>query len=488
MNTRYSLIFITLVLFLASCSRVPEGEIQQINHQAHIYPDYRDVTIPVNIAPLNFLVEEEGDAFLLKLSVLNTQYILTSRDGDFRISEKKWRRMLQENTGNDINYELFLKKKGSWYQFLPFSNHISDARVDPYVYYRLIHPGFYINWNDISIVQRSLESFKEKVLVKNTLVEENCVNCHSFNHQNPDNFMFHMRGTMGGSYFASQGEWTKFDLKTKEMQNGATYPRWHPSGKYLAFSSNKVIQKFHSLEEKTIEVIDLNSSLLLYDVQENEMMQIQVDPQKQFMDTYPEWSPDGKYLYFCRARQIGETYDYRDIKYNLYRAVFHPESRDFEKPELVFDAVSAGKSVSFPRVSPDGNILVFTLHNSGSFSIWHKEADLYSIDLSNFSIKKCKVNSDSTESYHSWSTNSRWLIFSSKRGDGRTARPYMAYMDENGDAHKPFVLPQRNPGLYKDYVMTFNVPEFAVTDVVSGPGKLRRAAKQEALQADWVKK
>lgn len=100
--------------------------------------------------------------------------------------------------------------------------------------------------------------------------------------------MFHMRGSMGDTYFVTDGDLKKFNLKTKEMQNGAVYPRWHPSGEFVAFSSNNVVQQFHSMESKKIEVSDLNSSLVLYDVAENEMMDIQLGDKKLYIDTYPE--------------------------------------------------------------------------------------------------------------------------------------------------------------------------------------------------------
>ena len=153
---------------------------------------------------------------------------------------------------------------------------------------------------------------------------------------------------------------------------------------------------------------------------------------------------------------------------------------------MVYDAEAIGKSVSFPRVSPEGNALVFTLHNYGCFSIWHKEADLYSVDLNDFSVSECNVNSDFTESYHSWSSNGRWLVFSSKRGDGLTARPYISYIDKNGNASKPFVLPQKDPGFYQGFVKTFNIPEFAQADIDLTPGEIRKVANNEAVQAQWT--
>ena len=337
-------------------------------------------------------------------------------------------------------------------------------------------------------MQRSLESFEEKVVVENNVVDQNCVNCHSINQQNPDNFMFHMRGSMGGTYFVTDGDLKKFNLKTKEMENSTTYPRWHPSGKFVAFSSNKVVQQFHSSEGKKIEVSDLASSLVLYDMAKNEIMNVPVNQNKQFMDTYPEWSPAGDFLYFCRAAQIGKEYDYRDTKYNLFRVNFNPSNRTFGQVELVFDASAQGKSVSFPRISPDGKSLVFTLHDYGCFPIWHKEADLYSVKLEDFSVSKLDVNSDFTESYHSWSANGKWLVFSSKRGDGLSARPYISYVDENGVARKPFVLPQEDPKFYSRFLKTFNIPEFAETDFSFSPGEIRKAAQSLAIQPKWSDK
>jgi len=249
-----------------------------------------------------------------------------------------------------------------------------------------------------------------------------------------------------------------------------------------------VVQQFHSKEEKKIEVSDLNSSLILFDLDKNEIVPVPVDSMKDHMDTYPEWSPDGQYLYFCRAPQIDENYNYEDIKYDLWRVSFDPESRQFGTAEMIFDANAIDKSVSFPRISPDGKLLVFTLHNYGCFSIWHKEADLYALNLKDLSCRELGVNSECTESYHSWATNGRWLVFSSKRGDGLSARPYIAYVDENGNAGKPFVLPQKDPEFYRHFLKTYNIPEFADADVSFSPGEIRDAAEKEAVQVKWASK
>jgi Tol biopolymer transport system component len=215
-------------------------------------------------------------------------------------------------------------------------------------------------------------------------------------------------------------------------------------------------------------------------------MNIDLQDKEKNMDTYPEWSPDGKYLYFCRAPKVGEVFKYDSVRYNLYRVPFNPATRETGAVELIYDASALNKSVSFPRISPDGRFLVLTLHNYGCFPIWHKEADLLSIDLQTLQSAKMALNSDFTDSYHSWSSNSRWLVFSSKRIDGLTARFFISYIDENGNSAKPFILPQKDPEFYQRFLKSFNLPEFSTLEVKVNPGKIRKSAEGEALQAKWV--
>ena len=100
-------------------------------------------------------------------------------------------------------------------------------------------------------------------------------------------------------------------------------------------------------------------------------------------------------------------------------------------------------SVCHPKASPDGRYLLFTVAQCGTFPIWHRETDLQLLDLLTGKIDKLeRVNSNRSETYHSWSSNSRWFAFASKRGDGQYGRVYFAYVDEMGQVHKPFVLPR----------------------------------------------
>ena len=90
-----------------------------------------------------------------------------------------------------------------------------------------------------------------------------------------------------------------------------------------------------------------------------------------------------------------------------------------------------------------------------------------------------EANSADTDSYHNWSSNSRWFVFSSRRDTGSYTRLYIAHFGEDGKVGKPFMLPQRNPAAYYDDLFySYNVPDF-----VTGPVPLDRIRAQKAINS-----
>jgi Tol biopolymer transport system component len=235
-------------------------------------------------------------------------------------------------------------------------------------------------------------------------------------------------------------------------------------------------------------VQDLRSDLILYDVDRNEVSFIEHDTLE--WEVFPTWSPDGKMLYYCSAHMEIQDYSqrereiidrYQEFQYNIYRKPFDPVTQEFGPSELVLDAKAMNRSATFPRVSPDGRYLLFGMGGYGCFHIWHKDADLYVMDLETMELYDVTaMNSDDVESYHAWSSNGRWILFTSRRDDGGYTRLYIAYFDEQGKVYKPFLLPQRDPYFYADYYKSYNVPEFMVEPVTIMPQEFARYLDGEA--------
>ncbi len=101
----------------------------------------------------------------------------------------------------------------------------------------------------------------------------------------------------------------------------------------------------------------------------------------------------------------------------------------------------------------------------GNFSIYQPSSDLYALDMQTGIHRRLDINSDQTESWHGFSSNSRWMVFSSKRRDGLFARPYFTYVDDEGRFHKPLVMPQENPRYYDTCINTYNLPSFVTAPV-----------------------
>ena len=438
--------------------------------QPDIYPDYRDVTVPPNIAPLHFTVDETADAYVTRIIYPGGEW--TTDEKDVTPGTDRWHDMLRNASGKALHVEVFVQKEGKWTRHKPFSIQVAQEEIDPYISYRLISPS-YVTYKDLTINQRNLTDFEEKIMYSNMInmgvKDAHCINCHSYQNYNPARMQFHVRENLAGTVIAYDGKLTKVNLKTDSLISGGVYPAWHPTFPLIAYSVNQTGQTFHTRDLQKVEVQDMASDLILYDVERNEVIRIKGDDDE--LEVFPYWSPDGKYLYYASAhferKDTSSNKDretilrYKEIKYNLYRRKYDAERREVSAPELVFDAAAIGKSATLPRISPDGRFLMFTLGEFGVFHIWHKDADLYLMDLGTGKVRPMsEINSADVESYHSWSSNGRWVIFSSRRNDGNYTRPFIAHIDRNGKGSKPFELPQEVPDKHRSFMKSYNIPEF----------------------------
>lgn len=467
-----------LLFFIWCCGACDRGlnECRREEKTPEILPDYKNVVIPCNIAPLNFSVEG-AEKCVARFFTGKQALGMVKGNGTIDIPIEKWRKMLDVAKGGVLRVHVFarLANQPEWVEYRPFEMRVMEDSIDPYIAYRLIAPGYEL-WGNMGIYQRNLETFEEKPVIENRLLNKGCVNCHSFHNYSPDKFMFHVRKEGGGTIIVEDGKIEKVNMETPQTSGPGVYPMWHPSGKYIAFSLNSTRQAFHAYQQKKIEVYDLESDLILYDVPNRKVIVDKRFNEKKNWETFPAWSPDGKWLYFCQAEAKNMPFDYKDLKYGIFRVAFDPQTGTLgDSVEIVVDPAVNGKSADFPRISPDGRYLLYTQADCGTFPIWHKEADLKMIDLqTGTGVDVNAWNSDDVESYHSWSSGGRWVLFSSRRGDGQYTRLYIGYFDRSGRAYKPFLLPQREPGFYKDFLKSYNIPEFVSGEIKTGGYELSR--------------
>lgn len=475
--------------------RLPEGA-QPVGHTVSIYPDYKGVTIPPNIAPLNFLIKDSASRYVVSMAGRQGDPLLTAAgsNGTLSIDTAAWRRLLTQNRGHSVSVTVYAKGHDGWRQYPAFKFDVAAEPIDAYLSYRLIEPGYEL-YRQLGLYQRNLTNFDERAIYENNRDFSNehnhCVNCHNYQNYSTRHMLFHVRASHGGTVFTMDGKVEKVNLKSDSLLSGAVYPAWHPHKNWIVFSSNVTGQAFHMYHKEKIEVLDIGSDLIFYDVDKHQVSNLLRTGD--MFETFPAWAPTGDRLYYCAAEVPGfeakadslrtpfVLNQYNSLRYNLMSLSFDERTCRFGQPELVLNCAAMGKSATVPRVSPDGRYLLFTLGDYGQFHIWHKSSDLWVMDLKTRRVRPLTAaNSRDVDSYHSWSSNGRWIVFSSRRDDGNYTRLYLSYFDAQGRDHKAFLLPQRDPAQNLRRLKSYNVPELTRDAVGPTPEQFKQTIYQDA--------
>lgn len=469
-NPMKNYILISFLLLLVSCSDRPKDP-ERVGELPPIFPDYAGVTIPAGIAPLNFSLADDS-AERLDVTIKGSkggELHSNGRFADFNIDD--WHKLTEENKGGSLKVSVCAKIGGHWLQYDDFNINVSQHPLDEWgLTYRRIAPGYEV-YSKMGIYQRNLSNFDETAIIENTMTNGQCYNCHTSNRTNPKEFVFHVRGEHGATMVQKDGECTWLKANNDNLGGSMVYPYWHPGGRYCAFSTNQTRQGFHISGPKRLEVFDLSSDILVYDTENNKILQDSLIKTKDWSENSPSFSPDGKWIYFTTCNQKEYPLQYKDEQYNLCRIAFDAETGRFgSQVDTLYNAVAQGKSVSWPRPSYDGKYLLFTLSDYGYFSIWHRESDQWLLDLTTGEARPLdEINSDAADSFHNWSDNSRWLVFTSRRQDGLHSHLYLTCIDDTGRFSKPFLLPQQNPEEYYgnslSALYSFNTPDFTKSKV-----------------------
>ena len=494
----YSLYIVIALTLLCACSQQLPSEFTQSDTLPRIYPDYVDVTVPVNIAPLTFEMDDQSEEMAVRYAFGDEEIICRGSQSLPDIDD--WKKLTAAAKGNSIQVETYACKNGQWTRFKPFSIHVSPDSIDAYISYRLIYPS-YVSYEELTISQRSLENYDESVIYDNILCSEGqnaqCINCHNYQQYNPEWMQFHARQNHGGTVIAYDGNIRKINMRNDSILSAGVYPAWHPELPLIVYSTNTTRQNFHVTDPNKIEVYDTESDLIAYDVEKNEVTNIENDPNE--LEVFPFWAPDGKSVYYCSAHfEYPDTIEEKSIyllrhsnkvRYNIFRKSFDPATMAFGPRELVFAADTLEKSATLPRISSDGRYLMFTLGEYGVFHIWHHDSDLWMLDLATGEARPAtELNSRDTESYHSWSSNGRWVVFSSRRDDGIYTRPFIAHIDKDGKGTKPFELPCADPDYHRQFMKCYNIPEFMRGPVTIKPQTFADVLKRDGEPVKYVGK
>lgn len=474
MQIRLSLIRTMLLavvcLAAACCSGTPSTSLSGSEGPVVIYPDYKDVTIPVNIAPLNYHYAMAGASSAV------TTFSLDGRTIRFRGLKvewklRKWKSFIAEAAGKTITVSVDIKVEGrnvsdSW------SISVIADKIDPYLTYRLIEPT-YQTWSNVSIRERNIENFDELTINDYRYTENSCMNCH-IHGNSPENLsMYYVRGPKGGAVLNRDGMLRKLNLRAEGMLSGAVYGELHPSGRYGVFSTNVIIPGIHAMAGGRSEVFDTASDLTVADFDSNTMINQPHTSRADRFETFPCFSADGSEVFYCVADTVHVPGDLGNLLYSLVKVSFDAGTGKLgEKVDTLWNARDHGTSICHPKASPDGRWIMFTVSDYGTFPVNHDESALQMIDLHTGAVHDlASIKGNHSDTFHSWSSDGRWFVFASKRGDGQFSKAYYCHLDEYGNPSKPFVLPQKSSRFYINNLKSFNVPDIGRVSTGMKAGK-----------------
>jgi len=476
-----------VLVYILRDNKIVISQYSSIGRPPRIRPDYCGTVIPPNIAPLNFLVQENGSHYYVKIYSKQGKPIeVFSRTPKIVIPQNQWHRLLTMNRGQELYFDVFVKTQDKlWNLFSTITNKIAIENIDAFLVYRKMHPTHTHKGGKMAIYQRNLENFNESLVLDNGYYKGGCLNCHAFCGNNTDKMLIGIRS------YALYGNSTLLIENGVVNKIGAKfgYTSWHPSGRLAAYSINNLPMFYHFARNEVRDTVDLNSLLAYYLVDSKTVKTSPNISKKKRLETWPTWSADGRYLYFCSAPMLWSDPNelppkrYKQVKYDLVRVSYDIERDRWGELETVLSAQDTGLSIAMPRISPDGRWLLFCMCDYGYFPPWQQSSDLYLMDLKaarqtgQFEYQRLQINSSQSESWHTWSGNSRWIAFSSKKDYGVFTKSYFSYVDQTGKMYKPMLLPQKDPLFYDSCLKTYNLPELVNEPVQVTGEKLARVVR-----------
>ena len=479
-------LLLSVLLALPGCGRADSATaVDGSEGPLVIYPDYKYVTIPANIAPINFRYAMDDVRNARTTFTLGDRSV-TLKGAEVEWNLKKWKAFVDGSEGKVISVTAEAVVNGkpvtdSW------SVYVSEDAIDGWLTYRLIEPSYQM-YHEISIMERCIENFDETTICDWKHTDNACMNCHVHGQSRGDYSLYYIRGPKGGSILNQNGKLRKLSLKADGMLSATVYGELHPGGRFGVFSTNIILPSFHAESVARMEVYDSASDLTVADFENNKMINVPYLARADKFETFPCFSADGKSVFYCVADTVKLPDRIMEVKYDLLRADFDTETGIIsERADTVWSGRAHDASVCHPKVSPDGRWLMFTVTNYGTFPLFHPECMLFLADLRTGEIRPMdEIKGNKSDSYHSWSSNSRWFVFASKRGDGQYGKPYFCHIDENGRTTKPFVLPQKSAHFYLYNLKSFNVPDLGNASTgmtVRDAQKMFKAESEQFTQA-----
>ncbi len=320
---------------------------------------------------------------------------------------------------------------------------------------------------------RDLSRRESRVVLKDM---PTCANCHSFSSDGRKLGM-DMDGPDGdkGAYALApirpqmqitQDQvftWNSFKEKPKDHRTIGFLSQVSPDGEHVVTTVNEELYVSNFTNYRFIQVFYPTRGILAYySAKTEEMKGLPGADDPEYVHCDPAWSPDGQTIVFARAKGrdsyapgvplAAEPNDPNEtpMKYDLYRIPFAGGRGGKAVP--LEGASQNGMSNGFPKVSPDGRFVVFVKARNGQ--LLRPDSELWIVPLGGGEARRMRCNTPLMNSWHSFSPNGRWMVFSSKANTPYT-QLFLTHLDLNGESTPAILVPDSTAAN-----RAANIPEF----------------------------
>ena len=451
-----------------------------------VYPADGSVFPPDIIAP-TFRWQAAGEVagpWRVRLSDHQDQVIASrsTSERSWRPSASQWEEVKRRSVDRGVVFRVHAESKSGAISAAEITLHTASEPVGDSLFYREVPLPFLDAVRDPSRIRWRYGTIDMEegppVVLENLPV---CGNCHSF----ADN------GSVLGldvDYGNDKGGYGILPVSKRMVMNDESIITWSdfrredgdltfgllsrvsPDGRYV-ISTVKDRSVFVARDDLMISQLffPIKGILVVYDRESGKYFALPGADDPRYVQTNPVWSPDGEEILFARAeahrseeldRKNEALLDFTDVseftrdgdpfRYDIYRVPFNEGKGGVAKP--LEGASGNGMSNYFPKYSPDGKWIVFT--KSKDYMLLRPDSELYIVPTAGGEARRLRYNTERMNSWHSWSSNSRWLVFSSKQ-NGPYTQLWLTHIDDDGNDTPPVVLER-----FTAADRAANIPEF----------------------------
>ena len=407
----------------------------------------------------------------------------TSIQSSWQPSEEDWAHIKQQSAAIDTQFMLTgIDEKGNTLSSAKIHFQTSVDPVGDSIFYREVPLPFMEAVQDPSRIKWRLGSIdsteRPHAVLENLPV---CGNCHSFSSDGGTLGLDVDYGNDKGGYAILAVEnnmilndkkiitWSDYKREDKDLTFGLL-SQVSPDGRYVVSTvkDRAVFVATPGIEYSQL-FFPIKGILVIYDREKDTYTELPGADNPEYVQSNPTWSPDGKHIVFARSKaykkpsitnstsvllsekEVPEFIeDKAPFKYDLYRVPFNNGKGG--KAEPIAGASHNGKSNFFAKYSPDGKWIVFT--QAENYMLLMPDSELFIVPADGGEARRLRANTPRMNSWHSFSSNSRWLVFSSKL-NGPYTQLFLTHIDENGNSTPPVVLDR-----FTDSERAANIPEF----------------------------